>query len=189
MDGGISAHLTKLNDCAVHPTDPGKGGASHIGGISSVGRPRTRGNGQGSVFVVPGRTLPWVAAVVVGWTPSGIPVRRQRYAATEAGAKRLLGMMVSGVIPPRANARKIVPETERQAKNARTRHTRDISRRVRFLVLQRDKFTCTYCGRRAPDVELHVDHRIAYSNDGANDPANYATACVDCNLGKSNLRP
>ena len=60
-------------------------------------------------------------------------------------------------------------------------------KRLRFQVLQRDKFTCQYCGRKAPDVVLHVDHVLARSNGGSNTLTNLITACADCNLGKSNL--
>lgn len=151
-----------------------------------MGAPRSRGNGEGTVYAVPGRRLPWAASIVVGWKPSGLPVRRARYAKTHAEAERLRALLADGVIPPRANARKLVPETERTNRK-RDRHTRDVSIKTRFLVLRRDGFACTYCGRRPPDVELHVDHVIAYSKDGANDPANYTTACADCNLGKHDL--
>lgn len=33
-----------------------------------------------------------------------------------------------------------------------------ISKALRFEVLRRDGFACTYCGRRPPDIELHIDH-------------------------------
>jgi len=33
-----------------------------------------------------------------------------------------------------------------------------ISKRDRFEVFKRDKFTCQYCGKAAPDVVLHIDH-------------------------------
>jgi hypothetical protein len=63
-----------------------------------------------------------------------------------------------------------------------------ISARLRFRIFTRDNFACQYCGRRAPDVELHVDHREPRSRGGTNNPTNLVTACVDCNLGKSNER-
>ena len=37
---------------------------------------------------------------------------------------------------------------------------RKISNALRFEVFQRDRHTCQYCGRRAPYVELEVDHLI-----------------------------
>lgn len=60
-----------------------------------------------------------------------------------------------------------------------------INKRLRFQILNRDGFTCVYCGRQAPDVALHVDHRMPVSRGGTNHPSNLCAACVDCNLGKS----
>ena len=57
--------------------------------------------------------------------------------------------------------------------------------RLRFHVLQRDGFTCRYCGRHAPDVQLHVDHVVPRSQGGRDDPTNLVAACKDCNLGKA----
>lgn len=59
-----------------------------------------------------------------------------------------------------------------------------ISRRVRFLVLQRDNFTCQYCGARAPEKELEVDHAHPVSRGGLSDLNNLVTACFTCNRGK-----
>lgn len=147
--------------------------------------PRTRGNGAGSLYYVEGRRLPWAAAVTIGWTPSDRPVRRTRYATTRVEAERLLDALVSGKVPPRANARKLAPETKPITK--RTRHSRDIPARMRFLVLQRDGFRCTYCGAAPPDVTLEVDHIVPAIAGGATDPANLTTACWDCNIGKGDL--
>ncbi len=60
-----------------------------------------------------------------------------------------------------------------------------ISKRVRYEVLRRDDFRCRYCGRRAPDVELHVDHLIPKAWGGTDAKWNLATACQDCNIAKS----
>jgi hypothetical protein len=59
-----------------------------------------------------------------------------------------------------------------------------ITKKLRFQILERDCFTCQYCGRRAPDVALEVDHRIPVAGGGNNDPSNLVTACWDCNSGK-----
>ena len=64
-----------------------------------------------------------------------------------------------------------------------------ISRRTRFLVLKRDRYTCQYCGRKAPEVELEVDHRIPVAKGGSNNLSNLVTACRDCNRGKRDDRP
>ena len=59
---------------------------------------------------------------------------------------------------------------------------------LRFQVLERDGFTCGYCGRAAPEVILHVDHVIAVMDGGSDAPENLITCCAACNLGKSGLR-
>lgn len=59
--------------------------------------------------------------------------------------------------------------------------------RLRFDILRRDNFTCQYCGRKAPDVVLHIDHVLAKANGGINNVNNYITACSDCNIGKSDV--
>lgn len=56
--------------------------------------------------------------------------------------------------------------------------------RTRFDILQRDNFTCRYCGRSAPSVVLQVDHIVAVADGGTDEPANLVTACADCNEGK-----
>jgi hypothetical protein len=62
--------------------------------------------------------------------------------------------------------------------------TRTIPAAVRFQVLRRDGFACTYCGRKPPQVRLHVDHVRSFVSGGSNEVANLRTACEDCNLGK-----
>ena len=62
-----------------------------------------------------------------------------------------------------------------------------ISARLRFEVLKRDKFTCQYCGKSAPDSVIHIDHIIPVSRGGKNKIINLVAACVECNLGKSNV--
>lgn len=59
-----------------------------------------------------------------------------------------------------------------------------LSPALRFEILVRDHFTCQYCGRKAPEAVLHVDHRLARARGGSNDRANLITSCRDCNLGK-----
>jgi hypothetical protein len=59
-----------------------------------------------------------------------------------------------------------------------------LSARDRFEILRRDKFTCRYCGRKSPEVKLHVDHVTPVAEGGTNHPTNLCAACSDCNLGK-----
>lgn len=56
---------------------------------------------------------------------------------------------------------------------------------LRFAILARDNFSCQYCGRKAPDVKLQIDHVHPKSRGGKNCADNYKTACADCNIGKS----
>jgi len=63
---------------------------------------------------------------------------------------------------------------------------KSISKKLRFEVFKRDSFTCQYCGAKAPDVLLHVDHITPVSKGGKNTLMNLVTACERCNLGKSN---
>lgn len=59
-----------------------------------------------------------------------------------------------------------------------------IKKTVRFEVFKRDNFTCQYCGGKAPDVVLHVDHINPVAGGGNNDIMNLVTSCEPCNLGK-----
>lgn len=58
-------------------------------------------------------------------------------------------------------------------------------KRLRFDVFKRDQFTCQYCGQKAPEVVLEIDHIVAVANGGENDILNLRTACKACNAGKS----
>ena len=60
-----------------------------------------------------------------------------------------------------------------------------IKKSVRFEVMKRDSFTCQYCGAKAPDVVLHIDHINPVSKGGKNEIINLITSCESCNLGKS----
>ncbi len=41
-----------------------------------------------------------------------------------------------------------------------------------------------YCGAQPPSVVLEVDHVIAKSQGGTDDPENLLTACFECNRAK-----
>jgi hypothetical protein len=69
---------------------------------------------------------------------------------------------------------------------------RNPSLRLRWRVLQRDRFKCCDCGRSPATtlgIELHVDHNIPWSKGGETVFENLRTLCSICNLGKSNLLP
>lgn len=59
-----------------------------------------------------------------------------------------------------------------------------LGKKVRFEVFKRDRFTCQYCGRQAPDVVLVVDHIHPVAKGGADELLNLITSCDGCNAGK-----
>lgn len=62
---------------------------------------------------------------------------------------------------------------------------RPIKLNVRYKVFERDGFACRYCGQKAPNVVLHVDHIHPVSRGGTDHIDNLCTACSACNSGKS----
>ena len=59
-----------------------------------------------------------------------------------------------------------------------------LTKKIRFEVFKRDKFTCQYCGRMAPDVVLNVDHIHPVAKGGTDEIVNLVTSCHACNAGK-----
>lgn len=64
---------------------------------------------------------------------------------------------------------------------------RKLGKKIRFEVFKRDRFTCQYCGRKAPDVILEVDHINPVCKGGKNSMTNLVTSCRDCNRGKGKI--
>jgi len=62
----------------------------------------------------------------------------------------------------------------------------DIPPSLRYQVLTRDKSTCQKCGRKAPNVQLHVDHILPWDCGGPTVVDNLQALCGKCNIGKSN---
>ncbi len=60
-----------------------------------------------------------------------------------------------------------------------------LGKKLRFEVFKRDKFTCQYCGEKAPEVVLNVDYIDPVANGGTNEILNLITSCFSCNSGKS----
>lgn len=65
---------------------------------------------------------------------------------------------------------------------------KSLTKKVRFEVFKRDSFTCQYCGSKAPDVILEVDHINPVSKGGTNELINLITSCYSCNRGKSDRK-
>ena len=62
-----------------------------------------------------------------------------------------------------------------------------ITKKIRFEVLIRDCFRCTYCGaspRTDHNVKLEIDHITPVSSGGTCAISNLTTSCLDCNRGK-----
>lgn len=59
-----------------------------------------------------------------------------------------------------------------------------LSKSLRFEIFKRDKFICQYCGGKAPEVVLNVDHIEPVSKGGTNELMNLITSCFACNSGK-----
>lgn len=62
----------------------------------------------------------------------------------------------------------------------------EVKSSTRYQILARDGHRCMSCGRRAPDVILHVDHILPVEQGGDGDNENLITLCEECNIGKSN---
>ena len=78
----------------------------------------------------------------------------------------------------------------RSKANSGHKTSRNINWRLRFIVLKRDNFKCTICGRSPatnPAIILHVDHIKPYSKGGETTQENLQTLCSKCNIGKSDL--
>jgi len=60
--------------------------------------------------------------------------------------------------------------------------------RLRYAILERDKFRCVYCGRSPKEhgIVLQIDHIIPRSLGGATTFKNLVSCCVECNQGKFN---
>lgn len=66
---------------------------------------------------------------------------------------------------------------------------KEIPKRIRFEVFQRDGFKCRYCGKGSDDgAELQLDHVKSFADGGTDDPDNLVTSCADCNRGKGDKK-
>jgi hypothetical protein len=60
---------------------------------------------------------------------------------------------------------------------------------LRYKTLRRDGYVCRYCGARAPEATLVVDHVVPVTLNGKTVLENLLTACDPCNTGKSGQAP
>lgn len=66
------------------------------------------------------------------------------------------------------------------------RLTVSLTRRNVFL---RDQFTCQYCARKLPELELNLDHVHPRDKGGTKTWENIVTSCIGCNTRKGNKLP
>jgi hypothetical protein len=74
------------------------------------------------------------------------------------------------------------------AATKRHRTSRNVSYRMRFLVMRRDDFKCRICGTSPainPGTVLDVDHIVPWAAGGETEMENLQTLCEPCNGGKS----
>lgn len=64
---------------------------------------------------------------------------------------------------------------------------RRLGKRERFELFKRDQFTCNYCGKKPPEVELTIDHKFPVSLGGGDEDENLITCCRKCNSTKGNV--
>lgn len=79
------------------------------------------------------------------------------------------------------------PSIKQYKKGVKPSQRNRMTSSLRLAILERDRFSCCYCGRNAYDgVKLHVDHIVPVSKGGKTVKGNLQTLCVECNQGKSN---
>lgn len=89
-----------------------------------------------------------------------------------------------------ANSEEMVAPVASEISGVASRRTsRSPDLRLRFRVLQRDRFRCCTCGASpsvTPGVVLEVDHIKPWSKGGETVIENLQTLCLACNQGKTN---
>jgi len=104
---------------------------------------------------------------------------------TEVSNEDALGSISNELIVTDSNCQK-----PKQSNFTTHKTRRDINLRLRFRVMQRDKFKCCKCGKSPatdPTVIIQVDHVIPWSLGGETVMENLQTLCSECNYGKGNL--
>jgi hypothetical protein len=104
--------------------------------------------------------------------------------------RKALEQFISFIEDDKINSVNLTSTTLNSIGNNKHITKRNINWRLRFKVMQRDKFKCVKCGRTPatnPSVVLHVDHITPWSKGGETIIANLQTLCSICNIGKSDL--
>lgn len=76
-----------------------------------------------------------------------------------------------------------------RVKGERSSHAREpIPPEEALLLKLSSPLVCTRCGKRPPEVVLHMDHIVPASKGGPSNRQNLQFLCASCNLKKSNKR-
>jgi hypothetical protein len=114
-----------------------------------------------------------------------------RFGTWRKALERFIEYVNKEKIPAIDEETSAINQTGKAQKNQiRHKTKRNISWRLRFIVMKRDNFRCVKCGRSPatdPEIILHVDHVMPYSKGGESLLENLQTLCSRCNIGKSNL--
>ena len=112
------------------------------------------------------------------------------------GARRALVLVLKGVASTEEHSTLQVhssrhavalPSVIRLLEYRRIPHqTRALSRKN---ILMRDRYTCQYCQKSAPQVELTLDHVVPRSRAGETTWENLVACCHQCNNRKGNRTP
>lgn len=109
-----------------------------------------------------------------------VPIKKNFNNPTQSVVRKYFGSwnnaIISAGLPPRISSHFRIKKDNGQ-----------INKRLRFSILIRDNFTCQYCGRKAPEVKLQVDHKTSIKDGGKTIEPNLITSCWECNLGKFSL--
>jgi len=100
------------------------------------------------------------------------------------GAQWLGWGEVCGSCGRRRSSSRMIGGTPGSGSPVRELRRAPLPQKLRYEVLRRDGFTCQYCGRKPPEVELEVDHIDPVSAGGPDEVSNLITSCKDCNRGK-----
>ena len=82
---------------------------------------------------------------------------------------------------------KFDPKVSKPSKEYKKTNRTRISSNKKLKVIQRDNYTCVYCGIPANEMvdSFHIDHFIPISKGGGNEIDNLRTSCSKCNLKKN----
>jgi len=85
----------------------------------------------------------------------------------------------------------VADETPKYTAQEKKALRNEITHKLRFEILERDAYTCKYCGKSPmthKGTVLTVDHIKPLEAGGGNDPDNLVCACFECNEGKKQKR-